>query len=101
MHLADGQTISLVGSIHLLFQYTNCFLFDVDESEDDSKTIAGIGRGKKKDLWSFTKNQAGKEILPEMEECSLQDKKCIVRSFLTYSYRMFYVLPLSMSVSFV
>jgi hypothetical protein len=64
-----------------------------DDDTDDSVTIRGVGRGKKKDLWTLQRNAKGEMILPSFDkELSLQDKKCIVRSFLTYTYRKFLFL---------
>jgi hypothetical protein len=60
-----------------------------DEETDDAKTIKGVGRGKKKDLWTMKRDDHGKIILPSFDEpLSLQDKKGILRSFLTHTYRM-------------
>jgi hypothetical protein len=54
--------------------------------------VNGTGRGKKKALWPLTKNPSGQAVLPSLEDKTvlrLQDKKSIVRAFLTSSYRMF------------
>jgi hypothetical protein len=68
----------------------------VDDSEkesDDDDTVIGMGRGKKKDLWPMTLNVHGHPILPAFNKedhyPSLGDLKSILRSFVTYSYRMF------------
>jgi len=92
--------------MHLPFQHTDCIIFDIDQdgSDHDSETAMGAGRGKKRALWELPKNSAGKAIIPSLDEVdpySLDDMKHIVRSFLTYSYRMFYILSLCMSVSLV
>jgi hypothetical protein len=94
-----------VCSVHLSFQQTVGIIFDIGQDEsDDPQTAAGVGRGKKKELWELPKNSAGKAIIPSLEEMasySLNDKKHIVRSFLTYSYRMFHILSLYIFVSLV
>jgi hypothetical protein len=54
--------------------------------------VSGTGRGKKKTLWPLTKNSNGQVVLPSLDDKTvlrLQDKKSIVRAFLTSSYRMF------------
>ena len=76
---------------------TDGFSFILDESDDESDdaTIKGVGRGKKKNLWPINKDSNGKPMLPEFdenEEPSLVDKKNILHSFFTSSYRMFYFI---------
>ena len=54
--------------------------------------VNGVGRGKKKTLWPLTENSSGQAVLPSLDDKTvlrLQDKKSIVRAFLTSSYRMF------------
>jgi hypothetical protein len=54
--------------------------------------VNGTGRGKKKTLWPLTKNSSGQAVLPNLDDKTvlrLQDKKSIVRAFLTSSYRTF------------
>lgn len=68
-----------------------------DEEIEESKTTTGVGRRKKKDLWLLTRDDHGKLILPSCDDTvSLRDKKAILRSFLTYSYRMLYFVLLSL-----
>lgn len=52
----------------------------------------GMSRGKKKTLWPLTKNSSGQAVLPSLDDkaaLGLQNKKSIIRAFLTSSYRMF------------
>jgi hypothetical protein len=69
--------------------------FTVQESDEESEEheiTGGVGRGKKKDLWPLSKDGARNIILPSLDGedyYSLQDKKSILRSFLTHSYRIF------------
>jgi len=73
-----------------------CDIFTTDASDDDSDdpaSIGGVGRGKKKDLWTMERDRKGRVILPNLDEAlRLPDKKSIVRSFLTYTYRMFQIV---------
>lgn len=64
---------------------------DTDNPEADNPvTVRGVGRGKKKDLWALQKDVNGEIILPDLDETiTLQNKKQILRSFLTATYRMF------------
>jgi hypothetical protein len=67
-------------------------------------TARGVGRGKKKDLWPLPKHSNGKVVLPsldEKQELGLGDKKRIVRSFLTHSYRRFLFFVLLECLSLV
>jgi len=77
-------------------------IFTIDGSDcesDGSSTAKGVGRGKKNDLWALSKNANGRVVLPSLDSedskgpHGLQDKKSILRSFLTHTYRKF--LPLS------
>jgi hypothetical protein len=91
MHLPDKHTDTMA----------DCLIFATDESDDESDesvTARGVGRGKKKDLWPLLKNSNGKVMLPSLDTnggLALGDKKSIVRSFLTHSYRkfLFFVTP--------
>ena len=54
--------------------------------------VNGMGRGKKKTLWPLMKNSSGQVVLLSLDDktaLGLQDKKSIVRAFLTSSYHMF------------
>jgi hypothetical protein len=80
-------------SLIIIDQYVPISAKSDDESGDE--TFAGVGRGKKKGLWPLGKNSHGEPILPTLGEddpASLNDKKDILRSFFTYSYRMFHFI---------
>jgi hypothetical protein len=70
-------------------------ILTVDNGDDDPEdtTIArGVGRGKKKELRTLSRNKDGKVVLPGLdtkEVPDLQEKKSILRSFLTHTYRKF------------
>jgi hypothetical protein len=63
-----------------------------DDDPEDTTTARGVGRGKKKELTLLSRNTNGKVVLPAMDTKDgpdLQEKKKILRSFLTHTYRKF------------
>jgi hypothetical protein len=72
-------------------------IFTVDGSDcesDGTSTAKGVGRGKKNDLWVLSKAN-GRVVLLRLDsenskgQHGLGDKKSILRSFLTHTYRAF------------
>lgn len=90
-------------SIHLLHGHkcADGMIFAKEDSDEDSEdmTVGGVGRGKKKTLYPLSM-KGGRAVLPSLDEEAfpLQDKKRILRAFLTSSYGMF---PFGQSVTSV
>ena len=93
MHWANKEfgTIEFIFSLGLLTYSEWTVGNESSDDEDEKKNLArGVGRGKKKKLWPLSKDDTGTVVLPSFEAHSLpslEDRKDIIRSFFTHSYR--------------
>src|SRR5436190_18654355 len=65
---------------------------DSDDSDGDDIKTGGVGRGKKKKLYPLPKGRDGMPQLPSFEgqsKPSLEERKNVIRSIFTHSYRTF------------